>query len=125
MRVRTEEIKEAYSHWKNAMIKGDLPILEKIYTENFLWTNNMGITNNKMQNLNKISSGNLHYLSWINEDMTVDILGDIAILKTREILKLVVYSQTVSAVQDVTLIFINHDGNWLLAGGQEINCSLN
>jgi len=109
----------------NAMIKGDLPVLEKIFTDNFLWTNNMGITNDKKQNLNKISSGNLHYLSWINEDMTIDILDDIAILKTREILKLLVYKQSVSAVQDVALIFINRNGNWLLAGGREINCSLN
>jgi ketosteroid isomerase-like protein len=125
MRERTEEIKEAYAHWKNAMIKADLRVLEKIYTENFLWTNNLGLANNKTQNLNKISSGDLRYLSWINEDMTVDILGDIAILKTREILKLIVYNQRVSAIQDVALIFINQDGNWLLAGGQEINCSLN
>ncbi|HEY6977345.1 MAG TPA: nuclear transport factor 2 family protein [Chitinophagaceae bacterium] len=125
MCIRTEEVKQAYAHWKNAMIKSDLHVLEKIYTDNFLWTNNMGITNNKTENLNKISSGNLRYLSWINESMTVDMLGDIAIIKTREILKMIVYNQRVSAVQDVTVIFINQDGNWLLAGGQEISCSLN
>src|SRR5690242_11830177 len=100
MHTRTEEIKEAYLHWKNAMINGDLPVLEKIYSDNFLWTNNMGITNNKTQNLNKISSGNLRYLSWTNENMTIEIVDDIAILKTREILKLIVYSQRVTAVQD-------------------------
>src|SRR3954468_15971843 len=100
MHVRAEEIKEAYAQWKDAMIKGDLPVLKKTCAENFLWINHMGITNNKTENLSKISAGNLHYLSWTNEDMTVDILGDIAILRTREILKLIVYNQRVSAVQD-------------------------
>jgi hypothetical protein len=118
--MRIEEIKQAYANWKNAMIKGDLPVLEKICTENFLWTNHLGITNNKAENLNKINSGNLRYLSWITEDMMVDMVGDIAILKTKEVLKMIVYNQRVNAVQDVTVIFINQDGNWLLAGGQEL-----
>ena len=53
------------------------------------------------------------------EETAVNMVGDIAILKAREILKLIVYRQRVNAVQDVTAIFINQDGKWLLAGGQE------
>jgi hypothetical protein len=123
--VKSEEIKRAYDNWKNAVIKGDLASLDKISAENFAWTNDMGITDNKTEKLYKITSDNLQYLSWINEDITVKIVGDIGILRTREILKLIVYRQRVNAVQDVTAIFINQDGKWLLAGGQETHSSLN
>jgi len=117
--VKTEKIKHAYEYWKNAVIKGDLASLDKIYTENFSWTNELGITNNKMESLNKIASGNLQYLSWTNKDITIKIVGDTAVLKTKEILQLIVYNQRVNAIQDVTAIFVNHNGKWLLAGGQE------
>ncbi len=119
--VKTEEIKQAYEFWKNAVIKGDRVSLNNIYTENFLWTNCMGIMKNKTENLNKISSRDIQYLSWMNEDMTVNIVGDIASLKTREILKIIVYDQRINTVRDVTVIFINQSGEWKLAGGEESN----
>src|SRR5689334_21275216 len=99
--VRTKEVKQAYEYWKNAVIKVDLVSLDKMYTENFSWTNELSIINNKTENLNKIASADLQYLSWINENITIKIIGDTAVLKTREILKLVVYNQRVNAVQDV------------------------
>ena len=119
--MKTEEIKQAYAYWKNAVIKGDLISLNNVYTENFLWTNCMGITKNKSENLNRISSGDIRYLSWMNEDMTVRVYNDIAILKTREILKMIVYDQRINTVRDVTVIFINQSGEWKLAGGEETN----
>ena len=123
--VKTEEIKQAYECWKNAVINGDLESLDEVCAENFAWTNDMGITNNKTEKLYKIASDNLKYLSWTSEYINVKTLGDIAILRTREILKLIVYRQRVNAIQDVTAIFINENGKWLLAGGQEMSSSLN
>jgi hypothetical protein len=34
--MRIEEIKQAYANWKNAMIKGDLPVLENLYRKFFV-----------------------------------------------------------------------------------------
>ena len=117
--MKTEEIEEAYAYWKNAVIKGDLVSLNNIYTEEFLWTNSMGITKNKTENLNRISSGDIQYLSWVNEDITVHEEAEFTILKTREILKMLVYDQRINTVRDVTLIFVNQNGHWQLAGGEE------
>src|SRR5690349_10012601 len=91
---KTKEVKQAYEYWKEAVIKADLASLNKMYTENFSWTNEWGITDNKKENLRKIASGNLQYLSWVNENITIKIVGDNAVLQTREILKLLVYNQT-------------------------------
>ena len=123
--VKTEEIKQAYEHWKNAVINGDIASLEEICAENFAWTNDMGITNDKTEKLYKIASDNLKYVSWITEYVTVKMVGDIAILKTREVLKLIVFRQKVSTVQDVTAILVHQDGKWLMAGGQETSSNLN
>ena len=117
--VETEEIKQAYIYWKNAVIKRDLESLDNIYTAEFLWTNSMGITKNKTENLDRINSGDIQYLSWMNENITVDIKAELAILKTREILKLLVYDQRINTVRDVTLIFVNQKGHWQLCGGKE------
>ena len=118
---KTKEVKQAYEYWKEAVIKADLASLNKMYTENFSWTNEWGITDNKKENLRKIASGNLQYLSWVNENITIKIDGDTAILKTKDILRLLVYNQRVNATQTVTAVFINQNGKWLMAGGQEIN----
>src|SRR5215211_5860429 len=71
--MEKEEIKQVFMNWKNAIISGDLKFLEQIYDDNFFWINSMGISNNKTEILNRISSNNLSYLSWINEDISVDI----------------------------------------------------
>ena len=119
--METEEIKQAYAYWKDAVIKRDLESLDNIYTEEFLWTNSMGITKNKTETLDRINSGDVQYLSWMNENITVHIKAELAILKTREILKLLVYDQRINTVRDVTLIFVNQNGQWQLAGGKEAN----
>src|SRR5215470_7313239 len=70
--MRTEEIKQAYHNWKTAMINADIAFLDKICCDNFLWTNSLGVTNNKKESLRKISSRNMRYISWINENMTIN-----------------------------------------------------
>jgi len=119
--LKTKEVKQAYEYWKEAVIKADLASLNKMYTENFSWTNEWGITNNKKENLRKIASGNLQYLSWVNENITIKIVGDTAVLQTREILRLLVYNYRVNAIQNVTTVFVHQNGRWLIAGGQEIS----
>ena len=119
--LKTKEVKQAYEYWKQAVIKADLTSLNKMYMENFSWTNEFGITNNKKDYLNKIASGNLQYLSWVNENITIEISGDTALLQTREILRLLVYNHRVNAIQNVTTVFVHQNGKWLIAGGQEIS----
>ena len=122
--MRTEAIKQAYAHWKKAVINRDLSSLDKICTDNFSWTNAMGVTLNKTENLRKIGSGDLQYISWVNEDMQVKMAEDLAIIKTRETLHVLAFNHKIKTVQNVTAVFINQNGNWLLASGQEMSTTL-
>jgi hypothetical protein len=116
-------IEQAYEYWKHALINRDLDLLDEICHDRFLWTNSMGITHNKEENLYKVASGNLQYLSWVNEDVSINVVGNVAVLRTREILKMVVYHQKVTAVQDVVILFVKQNEKWLLARRKETNCS--
>ena len=114
--MATPEISQSYERWKTAVMQGDLESLSEICSENFLWTNNMGITYNKVEKLNKICSGTVQYISWITQNMVIDTMDDVTcIVKSRDTCKLVVYGIKVTAIQDLTTVFIRENENWRVA----------
>ncbi len=119
--MKEDEIKEAFAIYKKAVIHGDLETLEHIHSDNFVWNTHFNIQINKSENIKRISSGNLSYLSWTNENMRVLITGETAVLKSRQILKIIVYGLPVKTEQDITAFFVKRNGRWLLSGGKEIN----
>jgi len=123
--MKTRKINQVYDCWKNALINSDLDSLDEICDDNFLWTNYNGITNNKKEIINKIALGHIEYLSWMNEQTNINIVRDVAVLRTKEILRIKVYCQKVDVVQQVVILLIKQGGKWRLAGGQEVNSSLN
>lgn len=114
-----EEIKRVYEQWKNALIKTDVTTLEKLYTDNFLWTNHMGITCNKPENLFKTKCGNIQYISWVDEDMEINIMTESATVKAREVLEMLVYEQRVNIVRNIIARFQLQDDKWLLSKIEE------
>ena len=119
--MKEDEIKEAFAIYKKAVISGDLETLEHVHSDNFVWNTHFNLQINKSENIKRISSGNLSYLSWTNEDMQVSITGETAVLKSRQILKIIVYGLSINTEQDITVFFVKCNGKWLLSGGNEIN----
>jgi len=117
--LKTREIIRTYETWKNAMVQGDCTSIDNICDEHFLWTSFRKVTSNKKETLNKITSGNLHYVSWTNECININVVGNVATIRTKEILDMVVYGQRVNVTQDVIILLVKQDKKWKLAGGQE------
>ncbi len=117
--MKSEKIKQTYMLWKDAVIKGDVDCLNRVYADNFSWTNNMGITNCKTKILKKASSYNIQYLSWQDENIHITFDGEHAILKSTQILKLKVFQQSINAKLNVTVQFTKRNNNWLLESIQE------
>src|SRR4051812_8122545 len=90
--MATVEIEHLYERWKRAIMNADLELLDKICDDNFSWTNSMGITCRKDEQFYRVTSGNAKYLSWTNDHISITIGRDIAILRTRETLKMIVYN---------------------------------
>jgi hypothetical protein len=112
--IMQEEIKRVYEQWKNALIKTDVTTLKKLYTENFSWTNPMGITCNKPENLFKTKYGNVQYISWVDEDVQINVKNENAVLKAKEVLKIFVYEQRVNIVRNIIARFQLQDNKWLI-----------
>jgi hypothetical protein len=117
--IMQEEIKRVYEQWKNALIKTDVTTLEKLYTDNFSWTNHMGINCNKRENLFKTKCGNVQYISWVDEDLEINITTESATVKAREVLEMLVYEQRVSIVRNIVARFLLQDDKWLLSKIEE------
>ena len=112
--MKSDRIKQTYMLWKDAVIKGDVHCLNRMYADNFLWTNNMRITNCKTEILKKASSFNIQYLSWEDENIDIRLDGESAILKSTQILKLRVFHQSINTKLNITVQFTNRNDNWLL-----------
>jgi ketosteroid isomerase-like protein len=112
--MKTNSVREVYTLWKDAVIKGDLLTLNEVYADNFLWTNNMGITDCKTKILSKASSQNIQYLSWDDENIDIQFQGENAILKSKQILRLRVFGHFINTEVNVIVQFINKDNTWLL-----------
>jgi len=114
-----KEIKRVCEQWKNALIKIDVTTLEKLYTDNFSWTNHMGITCNKPEILFKMKCDNVQYISWIDEDMEINVINDNAVVNAKKVLKIIVYEQKVNIVRYIIDRFQLQDDKWLLSKIEE------
>jgi ketosteroid isomerase-like protein len=112
--METDRIKETYTLWKDAVIKGDVHFLNQLYADNFLWKNNMEITEGKTKILSKASSQNIEYLSWKDENIEIQFQGKNAILKSKKILRLRVFGHFINTKLNITVQFINKDNTWFL-----------
>lgn len=112
--METDKISQVYALWKDAIIKGDLECLKQVYSDTFLWTNNMGITNSKATVLKKTSSSNIEYVSWEDQNIDIYFRKEIAILKSTQKLGLIVFGQSINAKLDITIHFIRKGNSWLL-----------
>jgi hypothetical protein len=90
-----------------------------IYTDNFLWTNHIGTTCNKPENLFKTICGNVQYISWVDEDMEINIMTESETVKAREVLEMLVYEQRVSIVRNIIARFQLQDDKWSLSKIEE------
>jgi hypothetical protein len=117
--AKAREIRRAYEYWKNAMIAGDLTSIDEICDDNFSCIDHTGITTNKKENLYKLACRDVQYLSWASEDLCISIVGEVATLRTREILEMTVYNERVDVIQNVVVLFMKPHGKWKLIARQE------
>jgi hypothetical protein len=73
-----------------ALVTGDLERARQLHTEDFQLINPLGGALSKEEYLGGISSGQIHYLHWEPEAIAVRVYGDVAVLRYRSQLEIVV-----------------------------------
>lgn len=73
-----------------ALVTGDVERAGQLHTEDFQLINPLGGVLSKEEYLGGISSGQIHYLYWEPEAIAVRVYGDVAVLRYRSQLEIVV-----------------------------------
>ena len=73
-----------------ALVTGDVERAKQLHTEDFQLINPLGGVLSKEQYLGGIGSGQLRYLSWEPESIAVRLYGDVAVLRYRSQLDIMV-----------------------------------
>ena len=73
-----------------ALVTGDVQRAAELHTDDFQLINPLGGALSKVQYLAGISAGQIHYLYWEPEDIAVRLYGEVAVIRYRSQLEIVV-----------------------------------
>ena len=66
--------------WEDALVKSDVPALERIYDDSLIYTHSNGGTDNKSTYVGKIKSGATKYQTMKRDDIKVSVYGNSAVV---------------------------------------------
>jgi hypothetical protein len=96
-----------------ALVTGDVARADQLHTDDFQLINPLGGALSKAQYLGAISSGQIHYLYWEPEAMAVRLYGDVAVIRYRSQLEIVVQGLHIPRQRYWhTDLYERHDTRW-------------
>jgi len=116
-----EEIIKVDEERNQALQKGDVATLDRIYTDDLVYTNATGVILTKAQHLADLKSRGLNFRSFKHEDVQVTVNGDTGFL-TGISKSVVEFHGSVSGGSRRFLnVFVKRNGHWLVAAHFEAN----
>jgi ketosteroid isomerase-like protein len=114
-----QDVRAAVLHYRQALIKKDLPTLEQIWTDDYISINAHGVIRTKTERLADLKSGVTSVESIRHEgDIAVKIHGDVAIVTSQITLVGRYNGKEVSGEFRSTHIWKNDKGHWQLLMNQ-------
>src|ERR1035441_957685 len=114
-----DEVMKAEDARNEALPKGDVAALEKIYADDLVYTNARGETLNKTQHLAELKARKLTFLSFKHSDVSLHVYGNTGIV-TGVSTSAVSLNGTVSSTPRKFMnIYVKQNGRWLCAGHSE------
>jgi ketosteroid isomerase-like protein len=110
-----DEVLQAEKAWATALLKGDVPALDRLLAPDLLFTHANGVVEDKRVLLGNIKSGALKYEVVEHEEITVKPYKDAAVLHCRIRLGGVAGGKPFSVYVVMTHVWINEGGLWKLA----------
>jgi len=119
----TDEILKVDDERNQALQKGDIATLDRIYSDDVIYANASGALLTKAQHLAELKARTLKFRSFIHEGVQVTVHGDTGVL-TGISKSVVEYQGAVSSSNRRFLnIFFKKDGRWLCVAHFETNIS--
>jgi ketosteroid isomerase-like protein len=119
----TDEILKVDEERNEALQKGDVATLDRVYADDLIYANASGALLTKAQHLSELKGRTLNFRSFKHENVQVTVHGDTGVL-TGISKSVVEYQGSVSSSNRRFLnVFSKKDGHWLVVAHFETNIS--
>lgn len=98
--------------WSEAVVKRDVAILERLYADEYTFTDHDGRVLNRAQDIAEIKSGDVKLESIVPDEMKVHVYGDAAVVTGRSTIKGQLKAKDISGQYRWTDTFVRRNGRW-------------
>lgn len=105
-------VQQAVDDLVKAVGSNDIAALERIYSDNFVFTNDPGVFQTRAERFNSLKSGKLKYESVKLDDVKIQMFGDAAVATFRVMSKFIVNGESKTGKFRVTGTFVKNKGRW-------------
>jgi ketosteroid isomerase-like protein len=109
-----QDILKIEEQWTQALLKADADYLERLYTDDIVYTHTNGMVNTKTEFLASLKAGKAKYLSLERSELKVRNYGDTAIVTFRALIKV----NAVTLPSQIIHVFVRQNGEWRMAAYQ-------
>jgi ketosteroid isomerase-like protein len=114
----TEEIQELHNKLIQAQLNSDIAALDRIWADDHIFTNPLGVVQTKAQRLAEIQSGNRKLELFSGTDVQVRAYGDTAVVTSRAMLKGQRQGQDISGQFRGIDVYVKTQGSWQVVAAQ-------
>jgi ketosteroid isomerase-like protein len=119
--ITKEEILKVDDERNQALQKGDIATLDRIYSDDLVYTNASGAILSKAQHLAELKGRTLHFVSFVHEDVQVTVHGDAAFLTGVSKSKVEYRGSVSSSNRRFLNVFMKKDAQWQCVAHFETN----
>jgi ketosteroid isomerase-like protein len=108
------------TEWSQAAVNRDRAKLDRFYADEYVFTNEDGVTSNKAKEIANITSGTFRLISFKFSDLKVHIYGDVALVTGQNNItgRWEDIAKDVSGPYRFTDVFVKRGGSWQCVASQ-------
>ena len=113
--TESENIKEVLKieeERTQAVLKGDADVLERIYSDDFAYTNESGENPTKAQFVANFRSGKRKFIEYVHDDIHIHAYGNTVVLNGRSTSTYLYNGETFRDPRRFTLVYVKQNGQW-------------
>ena len=118
VRSNEAELQKANRDYDAAIVRGDVAALERIFADEFVYTNPDGEVRDKRQQLAFFRSGDLKFDRGQSDDLKIRVYGNTAVLIGRFTAKGAFKGEPLEVNERYTAVWVKQNGRWRLVGEQ-------
>ncbi|HKU76560.1 MAG TPA: nuclear transport factor 2 family protein [Pyrinomonadaceae bacterium] len=113
-----EELLKANREYDQALVRGDAVALDRLYSEEFVYTTPDGEVRNKAQQLAFTRSGDLRLEAGQSDEVKVRVYGNTAVMTGRFTAKGKLIDKNIDIRERYTAVWVKRSGRWRLVAEQ-------